>query len=188
MPRTQIYVGNLDRDISRREVENTFDKYGKMLTCEIKSKGNAPSYAFIDFEDPRDAEDALRSENGKELRGRSMVIEWAKTKDEKMSRESRYGRNGFSRGGRGERSLDCYDCGRRGHFAKDCPDRDRDRRRSDRDRRDRDRDDRRDRRRSRSRSRRRSRSASPRRRSRSRSDSRRRSKSRSRSNQRRSRS
>ena len=82
--------------------------------------------------------DALKLENGKDLRGRSMVIEWAKSKDEKMSRESRYGRNGFSRGGRGERSLDCYECGRRGHFAKDCPDR----RRSDRDRRDRDRRDR----------------------------------------------
>ena len=56
MPRTQIYVGNLDRDISRRDIENTFDKYGKILSCDIKSKGNAPSYAFIDFEDERDAE------------------------------------------------------------------------------------------------------------------------------------
>lgn len=82
-------------------------------------------------------QDALNSENGKDMCGSSMLIEWAKSRKDRgnFNSDNRSGRNGF---GRGERSLECYECGRRGHFARDCRERrDSDRRRSDRDRGDR---------------------------------------------------
>jgi RNA recognition motif-containing protein len=50
-----------------------FLKYGKLKRCDVK--GN---YAFITFEDERDAEDALEECQGKEVNGSRINIEWAK--------------------------------------------------------------------------------------------------------------
>ncbi len=72
-----------------------------------------------------------------------MVVEWAKSKGDRRDRgrDDRYGgrdsyRSDRGRGGGGGRSLECYECGERGHFARDC----RNRRGSGRNRIDRDRD------------------------------------------------
>jgi RNA recognition motif-containing protein len=37
--RTELFVGNLDRDISRKEIEDVFDKYGRLLRCDVKNRG-----------------------------------------------------------------------------------------------------------------------------------------------------
>ncbi len=55
MPRTELYVGNLSKDVCKKDIETVFDKYGRMLRCEIKSKGYG-TYAFLEFEEERDAE------------------------------------------------------------------------------------------------------------------------------------
>ena len=86
--------------------------------------------------------DALKSENGKELLGSAMLVEWAKAKSDRRDRDRFSGRNSFR--DRDRRSLECYECGERGHFARDCLNRGRGGR---------DRRDHRDRSRSRSRSR-----------------------------------
>ena len=39
MPKTELFVGNLDRDVQRKEIEDAFEKYGKILRCDIKNKG-----------------------------------------------------------------------------------------------------------------------------------------------------
>lgn len=39
MPRTELFVGNLTRDVNRRDIENVFEKYGRLIKCNLKSKG-----------------------------------------------------------------------------------------------------------------------------------------------------
>ena len=56
MPRTELYIGNLNRDASRRDIENLFEKYGRVVRCDVKDKGFGTIYAFLEFEDERDAE------------------------------------------------------------------------------------------------------------------------------------
>jgi|LakMenE01Jun11ns_1017448.scaffolds.fasta_scaffold5102380_1 RNA recognition motif-containing protein len=39
MSKTELFVGNLDQNIQRTDIENVFEKYGKILRCDIKNKG-----------------------------------------------------------------------------------------------------------------------------------------------------
>jgi len=39
MPRTELFIGNLGRDTTRQDVEDVFEKYGKLIKCNFKNKG-----------------------------------------------------------------------------------------------------------------------------------------------------
>jgi arginine/serine-rich splicing factor 1/9 len=56
MPKSELYIGNLNKDVSQRDIESVFKRHGKILRCEVKNKGFGPVYAFIEFDDDRDAE------------------------------------------------------------------------------------------------------------------------------------
>ena len=56
MPKTELYVGNLNRDVTRKDIESVFDKYGRLLRCDLKNRGVGSIYAFLEFEKYEDAE------------------------------------------------------------------------------------------------------------------------------------
>ncbi|KAM4695343.1 serine/arginine-rich splicing factor 9-like [Discoglossus pictus] len=62
----QIYVGNLTADVREKELEELFHRYGRIRSVELKNRGGSSSspFAFISFQDPRDAEDAVFGRNG----------------------------------------------------------------------------------------------------------------------------
>ncbi|KAM7276502.1 hypothetical protein ACFE04_018368 [Oxalis oulophora] len=72
-----LYVGNLPGDIREREVEKLFDKYGPVVQIDLKIPPRPPGYAFVEFEDPRDAEDAIRYRDGYDLDGHRLRVELA---------------------------------------------------------------------------------------------------------------
>jgi RNA recognition motif-containing protein len=39
MPKNELFLGNLGRDVTRKDIETVFDKYGRLLRCDIKDKG-----------------------------------------------------------------------------------------------------------------------------------------------------
>ena len=63
---SRIFVGNLPMDIRTREVEDIFYKYGRIRDIAVKFPSRPPAFAFVDFEDPRDADDAVRGRDGYE--------------------------------------------------------------------------------------------------------------------------
>ena len=56
----RLYVGNLPLDIREREIDDLFYKYGRIVDIDIKAGARAPAFAFISFDDSRDADDAIR--------------------------------------------------------------------------------------------------------------------------------
>eukprot|EP01120_Amphizonella_sp_Union-15-10_P008076 TRINITY_DN282_c0_g1_i3.p1 TRINITY_DN282_c0_g1~~TRINITY_DN282_c0_g1_i3.p1 ORF type:complete len:238 (-),score=39.57 TRINITY_DN282_c0_g1_i3:137-850(-) len=67
-----IYVGKLSRRISERDLEDSFGRYGRIERINLKH-----GYAFVDFEDRRDAEDAVRGLDGTSLDGDKIIVEFS---------------------------------------------------------------------------------------------------------------
>jgi len=109
---TRLFVGRLGHNMRERDLHDLFSKYGRIVNCSMKT-----TYGFVEFENPRDARDAVNAMDGYRLDGSRIAVE-------------------FSKGRRNDRDRDYKDRER------DRGDRDRDR---DRDRGDRDRDRRHDR-------------------------------------------
>nr|XP_012462635.1 unnamed protein product [Gossypium raimondii] len=72
-----LYVGNLPGDTRLREVEDLFYKYGPIVDIDLKIPPRPPGYAFVEFEDPRDAEDAIRGRDGYDFDGYYLRVELA---------------------------------------------------------------------------------------------------------------
>ncbi|KAJ4431879.1 hypothetical protein ANN_20485 [Periplaneta americana] len=64
----KVYVGNLGSSASKHEIESAFSKYGPLRNVWVAR--NPPGFAFVEFEDPRDAEDAVRGLDGTKVYGR----------------------------------------------------------------------------------------------------------------------
>ena len=61
---TRVYLGRIPLDIKEREVEKFFKNYGTVKNVNIKT-----GFAFLEFDDKRDAEDAVYDLDGKEFLG-----------------------------------------------------------------------------------------------------------------------
>lgn len=104
MSNGRIYVGNLPMDIQRRDLEDLFTQYGKISLIELKSYGDSAPFAFIQYEDPRDADDAINGRNGSEFGDVKLRVENVRGGKRDGQREGdgyyRRGRGGgFTRGG-----------------------------------------------------------------------------------------
>ncbi|KHN85184.1 Serine/arginine-rich splicing factor 9 [Toxocara canis] len=70
----RVYVGNLPSNVKQRDLEDLFDKYGRICFIDVKYSRGAP-FAFLEFEDARDAEDAIRGRDGYDLDGCRIRVE-----------------------------------------------------------------------------------------------------------------
>jgi len=84
----KVYVGELGTSGTRHEFEEAFGNYGRLRNVWVAT--NPPGFAFVMFEDPRDAKDAVRALDGKMICGRRVRVELStgKTRHDK----DRYGR------------------------------------------------------------------------------------------------
>lgn len=59
----KVYVGNLGNNGNKTELERAFGYYGPLRSVWVAR--NPPGFAFVEFEDPRDASDAVRELDGR---------------------------------------------------------------------------------------------------------------------------
>lgn len=103
----RIYCGNLPIDIREREIEDLFYKYGRIRDIDLKTPSRPPAFAFISFDDERDAEDAIRGRDNYDFDGHRLRVEFSRGRGERdRGGASDRDRGGASsaRGGGGRRS------------------------------------------------------------------------------------
>lgn len=71
MPR--VYIGRLSYHVREKDIQRFFGGYGKLLEIDLKN-----GYGFVEFEDTRDADDAVYELNGKDLCGERVIVEHAR--------------------------------------------------------------------------------------------------------------
>ncbi|CAG2251283.1 serine/arginine-rich splicing factor 6-like isoform X2 [Mytilus galloprovincialis] len=114
---TRVYLGRLSHHAREKDVERFFKGYGKIRDVMLKN-----GYGFVEFEDYKDADDAIYELNGKDLCGERCTVEHARGAprgDDRRDggrdrggyrdyppqrRQGRGGRDNYRRGGFGQNS------------------------------------------------------------------------------------
>jgi len=101
---TRLYVGRLPYRAKERDLEEFFHRFGRLRDIIIKN-----GFAFVEFDDARDAEDASYAMNGKELCGERVIVEMTKRppkgRDAYRTSGTRYLVERYGRGGPPPRSY-----------------------------------------------------------------------------------
>ena len=74
----KVYVGNLGSNGSKAELEREFERFGRLHDVWVAR--NPPGFAFVEFDDQRDAEDAVKSLNGSRICGERVRVEMARNR------------------------------------------------------------------------------------------------------------
>ncbi len=93
-----IYVGNLSREVTEKELRQAFEAFGQVASVTIikdKFTGESRGFGFLEMPTKTEARSAINGLNGKELKGRTLKVSEARPRSE--------GRRGGGRRGGGRR-------------------------------------------------------------------------------------
>lgn len=72
-----IYVGNLNYQLTEDELRNVFSAYGEVVSVKLisdKETGRAKGFGFVEMADDASGEAAIKELEGQEVKGRSLRV------------------------------------------------------------------------------------------------------------------
>lgn len=96
-----IFVGNLDFNVSEDELRNLFSAYGQVDRVTIltdRDTGRSRGFGFVEMANAEEGDKAITALNGSQLGGRKLNVNEARPRAE---RAASGGGGGRERGGRG---------------------------------------------------------------------------------------
>jgi RNA recognition motif-containing protein len=99
-----IYVGNLSRDVTEDDLKQAFEAFGQVESANVikdRFSGESRGFGFVEMPSKNEAQSAITGVNGKDLKGRMVVVNEARPKT--GDRRGGGGRRGGFGGGGGRR-------------------------------------------------------------------------------------
>ena len=78
-----VYVGNLSYDLSEDDLKTAFEEHGEVSSAKIifdRYSGRSKGFGFVEMSSDDEAKAAIEALSGKELGGRTMVVNEARPK------------------------------------------------------------------------------------------------------------
>lgn len=97
----KLYVGSLPYSVTEDQLREMFEPYGSVTSARLisdKFSGQSKGFGFVEMDDNEAAEKAIAEVNGREVGGRTLVVNEARP-EEKRERGFGGGGRGFGGGG-----------------------------------------------------------------------------------------
>jgi RNA recognition motif-containing protein len=94
MSNNRLFVGNLDFAVGEEDLRNLFAPLGSLLSVSVvldRDTGMSRGFGFVEYRSDQDAQGAIGTLDGTDLRGRNLRVSAAK------ERASNGGSGGFTR-------------------------------------------------------------------------------------------
>ena len=95
-----IYVGNLSQDVTDDDLQSLFSEFGQIKSVKVIRdifSGESKGFGFVEMPGVSEAQKAMNELNTKELKGKKLVVNEARPRND--NRRSGGGRGGHNRGG-----------------------------------------------------------------------------------------
>jgi RNA recognition motif-containing protein len=84
----KLYVGGLAYSVTDKELEALFAEQGKVVSAVVikdRDSGQSKGFGFVEMEDEKAGQAAIKELSGKELNGRSIVVNQARPQEDRNS-------------------------------------------------------------------------------------------------------
>jgi cold-inducible RNA-binding protein len=101
-----IYIGNLSYEVTEADLRDAFAAFGQVASAKVitdKFSGKPRGFGFVEMPTDSEGQQAIAGLNGKEMKGRTIVVNEARPRQERRRGSDRSGgdrpRGGGRRGG-----------------------------------------------------------------------------------------
>lgn len=84
----KLYVGGLAYSVTDQELEALFAEHGKVVSAVVikdRDSGQSKGFGFVEMAELKEGQAAVKELNGKEVSGRSIVVNPARPQEDRRS-------------------------------------------------------------------------------------------------------
>jgi RNA recognition motif-containing protein len=84
----KLYVGGLAYSVTEQELETLFAEYGTVASTAVikdRDSGQSKGFGFVEMSSDEEAQAAIKGLNGKEVSGRSIMVNEARPQEDRSS-------------------------------------------------------------------------------------------------------
>lgn len=103
----RLFVAGLPYSLTSQQLNEMFSKFGKVNSADVisdKFTGQSKGFGFVEMDDAKDADKAIKELHDSEVDGRKIVVNEARPREDKPSynrnNDRNQGRQSRNRGGR----------------------------------------------------------------------------------------